>query len=320
MQDKPAYTDITVPRWLEPLPRDLALRIWPYVSLMRLDRPIGTWLLLLPGWWAIAMAAGGVMQMGLREWGMMALFGVGALVMRGAGCVVNDMWDRDLDAQVERTATRPLASGAISMRAALVFLAGLCAIGLGILLSLPKTAIMLGFLSVPFIVAYPLMKRWTWWPQMFLGLTFNFGALIGWAAVADALAWPALLLYAGGIFWTLGYDTIYAAQDMDDDALIGVRSTTRLFGAQGPRWVGGFYAAAIALWAVAGWAVDEATGAANANLAGAGYWIGLAAVAAHFVWQVRTWEMHDRAGSLRLFRSNRDAAFLMALACGLFAL
>ncbi len=308
--NKNAYTDITVPRWLEPLPVPVVRRVMPYVSLMRLDRPIGTWLLLLPALWAIVMAAGGFMALTGREYGFMALFCIGAVVMRGAGCVVNDLWDREIDRKVERTASRPLASGAVSPRQALIFLAALLMLGLAVLLQLSPLAIGLGVLSLAFVAVYPLMKRWTWWPQLFLGFTFNFGALMGWAAVGNNLDWAALLLYAGGIFWTLGYDTIYAAQDVDDDALVGVRSTTRLFAENSRRYVGLFYAAAVVLWLVCG---------ALWNAAPL-FYAAMALVAAHFIWQVWRWDWRDRALSLRLFRSNRDLGLLMLFACGLVAL
>jgi 4-hydroxybenzoate polyprenyltransferase len=186
----------------------------PYALLMRLDRPIGWWLLLLPGWWAIALAGGGVQGLSGWDWTMLVLFFFGAIIMRGAGCIVNDLWDRDLDAKVERTKARPLASGEVQIWQACAFLAVLLFLGLLILLATDSAvAFWLGLLSLSFIVAYPYMKRITWWPQAFLGLTFNFGVPMGWAAATGFLSWPALFLYAGAFFWTLGYDTIYAHQD-----------------------------------------------------------------------------------------------------------
>lgn len=296
------HTDINRKGWITGLPNVLQ----PYAILMRLDRPIGTWLLLLPGWWAIVMASGGVFQMNGQDIYLFMLFGIGAVIMRGAGCVINDLWDRDFDRAVERTKLRPLASGAVSVKQALVFLIFLLLIGLSILIQLPFVAILLGILTLPLIISYPLMKRVTWWPQFFLGITFNSGVLIGWAAVTGAVELPALLLYAGGILWTLGYDTIYAHQDKDDDALIGVKSTARRLGEHSRHWVAGFYAGAFALLAL-GYLL------AGVGLSG----VLLLAAAAHMVWQVRTWDMNDPANSLRMFRSNRDFGLILLLATAL---
>ncbi len=293
------HTDIQSKGWISWLPKVSQ----PFATLMRLDRPIGTWLLLLPGWWAIALGSGGWATMNLHDAYLFALFGVGAIVMRGAGCVINDLWDRDFDRAVERTRLRPLAAGAISVKAALGFLAILLLIGLGILIQLPLVAILLGILTLPLIVSYPLMKRVTWWPQFFLGITFNAGALIGWAAVTGVVGLPALLIYAGGILWTLGYDTIYAHQDKDDDALIGVKSTARKFGAQSKCWVTGFYASAFVLMAL-GYLI------AGVGLSG----LLLLAGAVHLAWQVQRWDINDPASSLRMFKSNRDFGLLMLLA------
>lgn len=296
------HTDINNKGWLTRLPA-----AWrPYALLMRLDRPIGTWLLLLPGWWAIALAGGGWVSMNAADAVLFALFGLGAVVMRGAGCVVNDLWDRDFDRAVERTRLRPLASGAVSVRQALFFLAVLLLTGLGILIQLPLVAILLGILTLPLIVSYPLMKRVTWWPQFFLGITFNFGALMGWAAVTGVVSLPAVLIYIGGICWTLGYDTIYAHQDKDDDALIGVRSTARKFGAASRKWVAGFYAAAFILMAL-----GFLTG--GVGLSG----LLLLAAAAHLAWQVKAWDMNDPASSLKFFKSNRDFGLILLLAAAL---
>lgn len=296
------HTDIIHQGWVSKLPR----RLQPYALLMRLDRPIGTWLLLLPGWWAIALASGGWLHMNTHDAWLFILFGVGAVVMRGAGCVVNDLWDRDFDRAVARTRLRPLASGAVSVKQALVLLAVLFSIGLGILVQLPLVAILLGVLTLPLIISYPLMKRVTWWPQFFLGITFNFGALIGWAAVTGVLSLPALLIYTGGIFWTLGYDTIYAHQDKDDDALIGVRSTARKFGTASKKWVAGFYIVAFILIAL-GFLIG------GVGLSG----FLLMAAAVHLVWQVTVWNMNHPASSLKFFRSNRDFGFILLLAAAL---
>ncbi len=293
------YTDIQLKGWVSKLPAH-----WqPFAVLMRLDRPIGTWLLLLPGWWSIALGAGGWLSMNADDAWLFVLFAVGAVVMRGAGCVVNDLWDRDFDRAVERTRARPLASGAVSVKQALVFLAVLLLIGLGILVQLPLVAILLGVLTLPLIISYPLMKRVTWWPQFFLGITFNFGALMGWAAVTGVIELPALLVYMGGILWTLGYDTIYAHQDKDDDALIGVKSTARKFGAASKTWVAGFYVAAFILMAL-GFLIG------GVGLSG----VLLLAGAAHLAWQVKAWDMNDPASSLKFFKSNRDFGLILLLA------
>ncbi len=271
-----------------------------YLRLMRLDRPIGTWLLLLPGWWSITLAAPG----GWPDGRLFALFGVGAIVMRGAGCVVNDIYDRDFDRRVARTADRPIASGAVSVPQALLFLAGLLFIGLGILLQFNWFAVSLGAASLLLVFTYPLMKRITYWPQAFLGLTFNWGALLGWAAVTGALAPPALVLYAAGFFWTLGYDTIYAHQDKEDDALVGVKSTALLFGSESRRWIGAFYGIFALLLGLAGWLADL----------GPVFYLGWALGVAHLGWQVWRLAPDDPSRCLRLFRSNRDFGLVILAA------
>ena len=280
--------------WIEHLPE----RLQPYAVLARWDRPIGTWLLLWPCWWALALAPG------RPDWWLVPLFGIGAVAMRGAGCVVNDLTDRELDARVARTRERPLASGRLGVPQALAFLALQLLVGVLVLLAFNGSAVVLALASLPLIVIYPLMKRITWWPQAFLGITFNWGALVGWAAVTGGLAAPALLLYAAGFFWTLGYDTIYAHQDKADDALIGIRSSARRLGAATPRWLWGFYGATLALFAAAGWS------------AGLGFWFYplLLAVAGHFAWQIRTLDLDDPRSCLRRFRSNRDLGLLVCLA------
>lgn len=277
------HTDITIPPWLEPF----SAKAKAFAHLMRLDRPIGTWLLLLPGWWAIALHAP-------TRWDLFLLFGIGAVVMRGAGCVINDLWDHKMDAKVARTKGRPLPSKRVTRREAYAFLFVLMMSGFAILMSFNTAAILIGVISIAFIAVYPLMKRITWWPQLFLGLTFNFGALLGTAAAYGELTPNAWWMYAAGIFWTLGYDTIYAHQDKDDDALVGIKSTARLFGENSKAWVASFYLSATALLAFA-----------TANP-----WI-LAVAGAHFAWQVKTWDMDDPASSLRFFKSNRDAGLLI---------
>jgi 4-hydroxybenzoate polyprenyltransferase len=280
--------------WIEHLPE----RLRPYAVLARWDRPIGTWLLLWPCWWALALAPG------RPDWWLVPLFGIGAVAMRGAGCVVNDLTDRELDAQVARTRDRPLASGRLGVPQALAFLALQLLVGALVLLAFNGVAVALALASLPLIVIYPLMKRITWWPQAFLGVTFNWGALVGWAAATGELATPALLLYTAGFFWTLGYDTIYAHQDKADDALIGIRSTARRLGAATPRWLWGFYAVTLGLLAAAGW---------SAGL-GFGFYALLLAVAGHFAWQIRTLDLDDPRSCLRRFRSNRELGLLVFLA------
>ena len=290
------FTDIGRNDWID---RYLPAKLRPYARLARLDRPIGTWLLLLPGWWSIALAGNPAPSVRL-----MLLFAVGALVMRGAGCTWNDIVDRRIDAKVERTAGRPLPSGAVSLTGALVFLALQLLIGLAILLTFDRFTILLGAVSLLPIAIYPFMKRITWWPQAFLGLTFNWGALLGWsAAVGGGLAWPAVFLYAGGIAWTLFYDTIYAHQDKEDDALIGVKSTALHFGNASKSWLAGFALAALLLWALA------------LLLAGIGWagWLLFPAVAVHMGWQLVRWRIDDPADCLAKFRSNRDFGLVLFL-------
>lgn len=290
-------SDIRAGDWVD---RFLPGSLRPYARLARLDRPIGTWLLLLPCWWSTAMAAHG-----MARWDLFLLFGIGALSMRGAGCVINDLWDRDIDAKVARTSDRPLASGAIGVPAALLYLGLLLLIGLAVLVQLNWPAVVTGFAIVAVIVVYPLAKRVTFWPQFVLGVAFNWGALVGWAAVRGTIETPALLLYAAGILWTLGYDTIYAHQDKEDDAKIGVRSTALLFGANTKPWLSFFYAAATTLMVAAGIAADARWS----------YYAALAAAALHFVWQVRTLDLDDPKDCLAKFKSNRDAGLAITIAC-----
>ncbi len=272
----------------------------PYIRLARLDRPIGTWLLLFPGWWAIAMAAP---PGAWPDWRLMALFAIGAVVMRGAGCTLNDIIDRNFDARVARTRVRPIPSDAVSVKQALAFLTAQLAIGAVILLSLDRLAILLGVLVLVLIGTYPLMKRVTWWPQFFLGLNFNWGALLGWAAATGALALPAYLLYAGGITWTLGYDTIYAHQDKEDDALIGVKSSALALGPRTRPFLYGFYAIAAALWLGAGFA---------AHLAWP-FYLGLGLASARLLWQAARVDLDRPEDCLAKFKSNRWAAWLILL-------
>ncbi len=291
-------SDIPRGNWIDRLtPRPTR----PYLRLARLDRPIGTWLLLLPGWWALALAPP---NGGWPDPWLFALFGIGAIVMRGGGCVINDLFDRDFDARVARTADRPIASGAISVPRALLFLAALFGVSLLILLQFNPVAIAVGAASLLLIVPYPLMKRITWWPQAWLGLTFNWGALLGWAAVRGDIAAPALVLYAAGFFWTLGYDTIYAHQDKDDDALLGIKSTARLFGDRSRPWIGSFFTVCLALLALTGW------------LAGLSwpFYAGLALAAVHAFWQTVSVNFDAPRNCLARFRSNRDFGLIVLAA------
>lgn len=274
----------------------------PYLRLIRADRPIGTWLLLIPCLWAAALAGKAA---GLETPPVLyfALFAVGSFVMRGAGCVINDLWDRDIDAKVARTATRPIASGEISVPKALIFLAMLLLIGLGILLRFNMTTIVVAISSLGLVVVYPLMKRITWWPQAILGLTFNWGALVGWTAVTGELQLPALVLYAAGFFWILGYDTLYGHQDKADDIMVGVKSSSIRLGDRTKPAVAVFYAVTLAL---IGWA-------GNAVGLGVAFYAGLAVTAAHFAWQVSTLDIDDPANCLARFKSNRDAGLIVFL-------
>ena len=275
----------------------------PYGILMRLDRPIGTWLLLLPAWWGLALAYPQNPDI-LRTLYLGVLFGVGAIIMRGAGCIINDLWDRDLDARVTRTQTRPLVTGAVTPRAAIQATVFLFLIGLAIVLQMNTTAILTALCSVPFIITYPLMKRITWWPQLFLGLTFNFGALIAWAAMTGTIGLPGVLLYSAGIFWTLGYDTIYAHMDRVDDESVGIKSSARALGNQTVPAIAGFYGASTLCLFLALY-----HGAASLTVLPA-----LLAVSIAFIWQIRRLDIHNPALCLRLFKFNRDQGLMILLA------
>lgn len=273
----------------------------PYLRLIRIDRPIGTWLLLFPCWWSLSLAAtAGDRPPDLR---LILLFAIGALVMRGAGCTFNDMVDRKIDARVARTADRPIASGQISMIQAVLFLTVQLAIGLAVLWQLNDFAILIGAGSLALAVAYPFMKRFTYWPQAWLGLTFNWGALLGWAAVTGGVGTPALLLYAAGIAWTLGYDTIYAHQDKEDDALAGVKSTALKLGKQTKAWLCFFYASALLFMGITGASVGIDWP----------FYASLGGVAIHFIWQVVTLDIDDPAGCLLRFKSNRYVGWILLI-------
>jgi len=272
----------------------------PFIQLARLDRPIGWWLLLLPCWWSSILAVI-ARQMPPNPWHL-ALFFVGAVAMRGAGSTYNDLIDRDIDARVERTRGRPLPSGRIGVRGARIFLVAQALVGLAVLLCFNRLTIGLGAASLVIVAIYPFMKRITFWPQAILGLAFSFGALMGWAAACSSLALPALLLYLGAVAWTIGYDTIYALQDMSDDMIAGVKSTARRFGGHVRGAVALFYGAALVFTALALIAAGAAKPLALAGLLGMG---------AHLLWQVAKLDPADPVLALRLFRSNRDAGLIL---------
>ncbi len=272
----------------------------PYAKLARFDRPIGAWLLLFPCWWSQTLAELSLGRPYPNPWDLL-LFLVGSFVMRGAGCAFNDFVDRDIDGKVARTAGRPIPSGQVTPKQALAFTAALCLVGLVVLVQFNLFTIVLGASSLLLVAAYPFFKRFTYWPQVMLGLTFKWGALVGWAAVAGGLALPAVLLYAGSVLWTIGYDTIYAHQDKEDDLMAGLKSTALRFGDATKPWVSGFYTGAVVLWTVA------------AMLAGGGVivLVALAVAAAMLAWQVATLDMSDSANCLRRFKSNRDVGWVL---------
>jgi 4-hydroxybenzoate polyprenyltransferase len=272
-------------------------RLRPFASLMRLDRPIGSWLLYWPCAWGVALA-------GVRGRSDLFLWlALGAFAMRSAGCVYNDIVDRDLDRRVERTRLRPLASRRVSVNAAWALVAVLCLAGLAVLLQLGRTAQLVALGSIALVAAYPFMKRLTWWPQAWLGLVFSWGALVGWPAVTGEVGVPAMWLYAGSVAWVIGYDTLYAIQDMDDDALVGVKSSARRLGDAAPLGIGIFYTLAIALWGAAIWSVRPD-------------WVALLALlpaALHLANQALRADPKDGEGALALFRSNRSCGLLLFL-------
>ncbi len=293
---KAAATDIPGGDWID---RWLPAGARPYARLARLDRPIGIWLLMFPCWWGTALATPGWPD----PW-LLALFALGATIMRGAGCTLNDLADRDFDARVARTAGRPIPSGAIGVRQAIAFMVALCLAGLLVLLQFNPFAIVLGASSLLLVAVYPFAKRVTYWPQAVLGLAFNWGALLGWAVVRGDLGWPAVILYGAGLLWTLGYDTIYAHQDKEDDILIGVKSTALKLGAATRPWLSAFYSGCVALLALAGALVGLSWP----------FYAALTAVAAHFCWQVARLDLDDPKDCLAKFKSNRTVGLLVFLA------
>ncbi len=291
-----AHTDIVADGWVARLPVG-----WqPYALLARIDRPIGAWLLFLPGLWGILLGRPGVGE----ATRLVVLFGIGAVVMRSAGCVVNDLWDRDIDRKVARTAARPLASGTLRPRQAFVFLAALLLTGLAILLQLNVLSWWLGTASLVLVGVYPMAKRITWWPQLMMGFTFGFGAPLGYTAAAGRIDAAMVALYGAAILWDLGFDTIYAHQDREDDALVGIGSTALLFAEQTAPFLAACYAGAVALLALAGW------------LAGLAVWFYLALLlpTALLLRQVLLLDIDDPALCLRLFRANREVGLAVGAA------
>jgi 4-hydroxybenzoate polyprenyltransferase len=297
LKQTPATTDIVPDSERRGFIGALPAPLRPYASLMRLDRPIGTWLLYWPCAWSVALA--GV----AGRWDLFLWLALGAFAMRSAGCVYNDIVDRELDRQVERTRLRPLASGRVSIRSAVLLIAILCAIGLLVLIQLKWIAALIALASLAPVAAYPFMKRITWWPQAWLGLVFSWGALVGWPAVTGSFALAPLLLWVGSIAWVIGYDTLYAIQDKEDDALVGVRSSARRLGDKAPLGVGIFYALALLLWGAAVWQVRPD-------------WVALAALAPaalHLGNQALRADPADGELALQLFRSNRTCGLLVFL-------
>jgi 4-hydroxybenzoate polyprenyltransferase len=283
------WVDTTAPGWLK-----------PYLRLARFDRPIGAWLLLMPCWWSAGLAAIAAGHPYPDPWHCI-LFLIGAFTMRGAGCTWNDFVDRDLDGKVERTRSRPIPSGQVTAKQALAFLILQALVGLIVLLQFNAFTILMGILSLSTVAIYPFLKRVTHWPQIGLGLAFSWGALMGWPAVFGRLDVAPILLYAGSICWVIAYDTIYAHQDREDDALVGIKSTALLFGERTKPMLTAFFSAAVLLIGIAGW------------LAGGGlvFALGLAAFALHLAWQVYRLDIADPALCLRLFKSNRDAGLIL---------
>jgi len=287
-----AVADAAPANWVD---RYAPAWLLPYLRLARADRPVGFFLLALPCFWSVALAGRSIEAPYPDPW-LLLLFAIGAIAMRAAGCTYNDIVDRDIDAQVARTQSRPLPSGQVSVTAAVLFMLALCLVGLAVLLSLNTFSVPLGLGVIPIVALYPFMKRISDWPQAVLGLAFNWGALIGWAAVLGGLNAAPLVLYAGAIAWTIGYDTIYAHQDREDDELIGMKSTALRFGSATKTWLGGFYAVAWSAMVVAG------------LLSGAGpvFIAGMGLAGAQLAWQVVTLDIDDAENCLRRFRSNRD--------------
>lgn len=281
----------------------------PYLRLSRADRPIGTWLLLIPCLWGLALAILFSGNPGAFDLWIVVACSIGAFLMRGAGCTWNDITDRNIDGKVARTRSRPIPSGQVSVRKAVIWMIVQAGISFAILLTLPPVAIALGIVALAPVAVYPFAKRFTWWPQVFLGIAFNWGALVGWAAHTNSLGWPPVALYLGGIAWTLFYDTIYAHQDTDDDALIGVKSTARLFGNNSPRWLRRFLVATVILVAAAVLGATLQRSVLSLTVAICGAW----AMGWHLMWQLTRFDAEDSQKLLQIFRSNRDAGLIPLL-------
>jgi 4-hydroxybenzoate polyprenyltransferase len=287
-----AVADAGARNWVD---RFAPAALAPFLRLARADRPIGFFLLALPCFWSVALAGRSIGEAYPDPW-LLVLFALGALVMRAAGCAYNDLVDRDIDAQVARTRGRPLPSGQVTPRAAFIFMLVLCLVGLAVLLSFNGTTIWLGLGVIPIVTLYPFVKRFSHWPQVVLGLAFNWGALLGWPAVLGRLDWPAVVLYAGAVAWTIGYDTIYAHQDREDDDLIGLKSTALKFGRATKAWL-------TLLYTIAWLAIVAASIMAHAGTA---FLLGMTAAAAQLAWQIATLDIDDPENCLERFRSNRD--------------
>ena len=272
-----------------PIEKFLPSYLKPFAAIARLDRPTGTWLLLWPCFWSLSLASNG-----LPEIKLCAIFALGAILMRSAGCTYNDIIDRNIDGKVKRTQNRPIPSGRISLTSAIMFLILLLTSSLILLLQLNTLSIWLGLASIAIVFTYPIMKRITYWPQLVLGLAFSWGALLGWTASSGSLEWPALLLYIGGIFWTLGYDTIYAFQDKDDDAIIGVKSSALALGEKAKKWIFIFYFITIFAIGLAGFVTGLKWP----------FWLALFACGLHFSWQLITINLKDSANCASRFRAN----------------
>ncbi len=300
-QSSPSVSDSSSGNWVDNL-----APVWarPYLRLARYDRPIGTWLLLIPCWWSLALVMVAGHSSALELATLFILFAIGAIAMRGAGCTLNDIVDREFDARVARTRSRPIPSGQVSIKAAVIFLGAQCLCGLMVLLQFNSFAIILAISSLVLVAIYPFMKRITHWPQAVLGLTFNWGAMLGWVAVTGSLNPAPLLLYAAAIFWTIGYDTIYAHQDKEDDALLGLKSTALKFGDKTQTWICLFYGLTIILLGLAGLSAG----------AGTVFFAGLLIGSIHLGWQIQTLDIDDSSTCLRLFRSNRNFGFIILIA------
>lgn len=299
IRPSPTVPDAAPGNWVD----RVAPASWlPYLRLARFDRPIGAWLLLFPCWWAQAMAELSL-ERPYPKLSYLVLFLIGAFVMRGAGCTYNDIVDRDYDASVARTAARPIPSGQVSVVEAQMFLALLCIAGLVVLIQFNLFTIVLGAASLILVAIYPFMKRLTYWPQIMLGLTFKWGALVGWSAITGSLAWAPLALYAGAVLWTTGYDTIYAHQDKEDDLLVGLKSTALRLGEATPRWLVLFYAGAVLLWGLAG-------AMAGARLV---FFLALVLASVQLAWQVATLDVADPANCLARFKSNQLVGWILFL-------